>query len=121
MFIPALLARISNTIIVFSEDDSTFGTTPFQILGKKDGSSTALKMVNRTGLGQLEQVLELFGILSAAIIIVCALGTLVIVNYPKTVAQTKEKIANAFMTIAFIAAFPLIADVIYTVIVNAFY
>ena len=95
--------------------------TPFEILGDRGGTSDASSFVRRTGIPALGQVLNIAGILSAAIIILASLGVLLVVNYPKTVAQTKEKIVNALMVVAFIAAFPLIADAIYSVIIGAFY
>lgn len=95
--------------------------TPFGILADSDRISDARGFIVKTGIPSLGQVLNVAGIISAAVIILAALGMLLIVNYPKTVAQTKEKIANALMVVAFIAAFPLIADALYTVITESFY
>ncbi len=95
--------------------------TPFQILGSEDGIGDARGFIVKTGIPALGQVLNVAGIVSAAVIILASLGMLLIVNYPKTVAQTKERIANALMVVAFIAAFPLIADALYTIITQAFY
>lgn len=95
--------------------------TPFGILADSDRISDARNFIVKTGIPSLGQVLNVAGIISAAVIILAALGMLLIVNYPKTVAQTKEKIANALMVVAFIAAFPLIADALYTVITESFY
>lgn len=96
-------------------------STPFDILGETDTVLDTYSFIKGTGIPALGQVLNMLGILSAAIIILASLGMLLIVNYPKTVAQTKEKIANALMVVAFVAAFPLIADAIYSVIVGSFY
>ena len=94
---------------------------PLEILGDPDGAVDAAGFINNTGIPALGQVLNVAGILSAAIIVLTSLGMLLLVNYPKTVAQTKERIANALMVVAFIAMFPLLADVIYTVICQVFY
>lgn len=95
--------------------------TPFGILSDEDRIGDARGFIIKTGIPALGQVLNIAGVVSAAIIILAALGMLLVVNYPKTVAQTKEKIANALMVVAFIAAFPLIADALYTVITQSFY
>ena len=95
--------------------------TPMEILGDPSTIADANSFIRRTGITALGQVLNIAGILSAGIVILASLGMLLIVNYPKTVAQTKEKIANALMVVAFIAAFPLVADAIYSVITGVFY
>lgn len=96
-------------------------TSPFGILGDEDKLVDASPFVRATGVPALGQVLNVAGVLSAMIIILVSLAILLIANYPKTVAQTKEKIVNALMVVAFIAAFPLVADVIYSIIVGSFY
>lgn len=96
-------------------------SSPMEILGDPSTIGDANTFIKRTGITALGQVLNMAGILSAAIVILAALGMLLIVNYPKTVAQTKEKIANALMVVAFIASFPLIADAIYSVVTGIFY
>ncbi len=113
-FAPILKSILANRALLT-------GTTPFEIIGHTFNAGDAKAFTVTTGLAALGQVLNIFGILSAAVIIVTALGTLVIVNYPKTVAQTKEKVANAFMTVCFIAAFPFVADAIYNVLLDIFY
>ncbi len=95
--------------------------TPFEILGRKDNSGTASTFIFRTGMAQIGEILNVAGVLSAAIIIASSLAVLLIAQYPKTRAQTKEKIVNALMVVAFIAAFPLVADVIYSVVTSIFY
>jgi len=97
-------------------------TGPMDILGESDAwYGDNYTFAKETGLLKLTSVLNAFGLLSAGIIILASLGTLVIVNYPKTKAQVKEKLANAFMMVAFLAAFPFIADVIYNVMINVFF
>lgn len=95
--------------------------TPFEILGRRDRAGNASQFIFNTGMAQVGEILNVAGILSAAIIIASSLAVLLIAQYPKTRAQTKEKIVNALMVVAFIAAFPFVADVIYTVITNIFY
>lgn len=95
--------------------------SPFDILGRSDSSGTASNFIFNTGMAQIGEILNVAGILSAAIIIVSSLAVLLVAQYPKTRSQTKEKIVNALMVVAFIAAFPFVADVIYTVITNIFY
>ena len=95
--------------------------TPFDILGEPDTAGDANTFIYTIGMPQVGEILNVAGILSAAIIIVASLGILLVAQYPKTRSQTKEKIVNALMVVAFIAAFPFVADVIYTVITNIFY
>ena len=109
-----VLMRFLNTIALLT-------TTPFDILSQEDLKGKPSSFVRAIGAPALGQVLSATGILSAAIIILSSLAILRVANYPKTVAQTKEKIVNALMVVAFLAAFPLIADAIYTVVVTAFY
>ena len=78
-------------------------------------------LYNFLGFPQLQQVLSIAGIFSAMIIIVTSVIMLYLANYAKTVAQTKEKIIMALSAIAYIAAFPFIADVIYEIITTVFF
>lgn len=98
--------------------------TPMDILSK-DGVSAdgplLVRFKNFLGFSQFSQVLSAAGILSAVIIIICSILTLYVANYMKTVAQTKEKIIMALSSVAYIAAFPFIADLILTVIKDAFF
>lgn len=96
-------------------------TTPFEILSDSDTKSDFYFFLKATGINSLGGVMEAAGILSAAIIIVASLVMLAIVNYPKTKAQTKEKLVNTLTVVAFIAAFPYLADAIYTIILDAFF
>ena len=68
------------------------------------------------GLHALIWILDYAGILGSVIIIISSLIMLLVVNYPKTVAQTKQRIAQSFLTVVVIALLPLIFDVIYTLV-----
>jgi hypothetical protein len=85
------------------------------------GSSKYSDLRAFLGFFQLANVLEIAGILSASIIIVVSVLTLFIANYMKTRAQTKERIIMGLTSIAYIAAFPFLADVILTIIKEAFF
>ena len=107
--------------VIFLNTLAIAAAKPFEILGDEDKLVDASSFVRQTGIPALGEVLNVVGVLSAMIIILVSIAMLLVANYPKTVAQTKEKIVNALMTVAFIAAFPLVADVIYSVIVGSFY
>ena len=93
---------------------------PLEIIGNDISISESRNFIVKSGFRQINEILNVVCILSAGVIILSSLAMLLIVNYPKTVSQTKEKIANALMVIAFIAAFPLIADTIYSIIYQIF-
>lgn len=96
--------------------------TPFEILGKweygiaknADGSwSTANNdFMTILGFRELAYTMNVLGIWSAIFVIFCGMLVLVVVNYPKTVSQTKTKIVHAIITVATIAALPFIGDVL---------
>ena len=79
------------------------------------------KFMKDLGIPQLAAVLEGIGYMSAVIVILLAMIMLLVVNYPKTVAQTKTKIAHAVLAALFIAILPLFMDVIYRTCLKAFY
>ena len=93
---------------------------PLEILGNPDSKGDFGHFVATSGIASLGQVLSIAGILSAAIVIACSLLLLVVVNYPKTKAQVKERIANSLIAVALIAALPYLADVIYSIILSMF-
>ncbi len=94
--------------------------SPMAILSKQDNKYDPVSLKNFLGFHQLASVLEVAGILSAMIIIVASVMTLYVANYMKTRAQTKEKIIMGLSAVAYIAAFPFLADVIITLIKTAF-
>lgn len=94
--------------------------SPLGILGQEDTRGDFGSFVAKTGIASLGQVLNAAGILSAAIVIAASLLLLAVVNYPKTKAQTKERIVNALIAVALLAALPYLADVIYAVILGMF-
>ena len=98
----------------------TTSETPFSILKQSwRGATEKTQTINILGLPQLAYVLDIAGMIGAVIVIISSLLTLVLVNYPKTVAQTKTKIVHALLVVALIGALPFLADVVYTVIYNA--
>ena len=73
------------------------------------------------GIPNLATVLRAIGYMSSVIVILLAMLMLLVVNYPKTVAQTKTKIAHAVLAALFIAILPLFMDVIYRTCLQVFY
>ncbi len=115
---------LSNFLMLLDGEAPVYGTTPFTILNKDSFTGVTrdeTQFMNFLGLRQFADVLTAAGILSAIIIILCSICVLYVANYAKTVAQTKEKIILGLSAIAYIAAFPFIADVIYTIIKDAFF
>lgn len=123
-------APASNNGYVYDPDDP-YGNgdgnadTPFEILNNrgvraidkqvgKDNFVGNLK--NALGLTNLAFVLDFVGVVSAIIVIIISIIMLLLVNYPKTVAQTKQTMAHALITVMLIALLPLILDVIYNII-----
>ena len=98
---------------------------PFEILGERThnyvGEGSFNKFMTDLGLPNLASVLRAIGYMSAVIVILLAMLMLLIVNYPKTVAQTKTKIAHCILAALFIAILPLFMDVIYRTCLHAFY
>ncbi len=93
---------------------------PMNILGDAADSSLAkggtTSFVNKTGLGQLGAVVTTGFTIAAVITILGALITLLVVNYPKTVAQTKTKVAHSFFVIILLDGLILIMNAIVYVI-----
>lgn len=88
--------------------------TPFEILGEWDYGrhSGTNDFMTSLGFRELGYTLDVLGIWSAIIVILCAFIVLVVVNYPKTVSQTKTKIVHAVLVIAAIASLPFLFDVV---------
>ena len=103
--------------------------SPFEILGQgvdlsryESGNPGAMSsFMFELGFVHLGKVLEAIGYMSAVCVILLAMIMLLIVNYPKTVAQTKTKIAHCILAALFIAILPLFMDVIYRTCLHAFY
>lgn len=90
-------------------------STPFEILGEWDATTTntsAKAFMETLGFRELAYTLNWLGIWSAIIVILIAMLVLLVVNYPKTVSQTKTKIVHALITTACIAALPFLFDVV---------
>ena len=105
--------------------------TPFEILNDKGkvsigqlrvggdlagGVSVETYLSDQTGVRLIGYILTYAAVISAIILIVSALVMLIIVNYPKTVAQTKQKIGQVFLTIIVVAMLPILFDVLYTLV-----
>ena len=88
--------------------------TPFEILGEWDTGSHSGTNDFMTALGfrELAYTMDVLGIWSAIFVILCALIVLIVVNYPKTVSQTKTKIVHAVLIVAAIGALPFLFDVV---------
>lgn len=85
---------------------------------KKVASGSSL--IRATGIVQIEQIVELVGYFSGVILIMTTLFLLYFVNYQRYVSDAKQKIAYILMTVATISAYTFIADVIVTIIMDAF-
>lgn len=97
---------------------------PMEILGDSSGMPGAgagpeSNLIMAMGLSTLAYIINLFGIMSAVTIIVASLVTLLVVNYPKTVAQTKQKIVHVLFSVILMASLPLIMDCILSLLVSA--
>ncbi len=95
--------------------------SPFQVIedeSKKVASGAGL--VRATGIVQIEQIVEIVGYFSGVILIMTTLFLLYFVNYQRYVSDAKQKVAYILMTVATISAYTFIADVIITIIMDAF-
>ena len=92
--------------------------SPFDILNEKN-SGDAVEFTRGLGLPQLANIIQVTGVICAVIMIFCAFIMLLVVNYPKTVSQTKTKIVHACFVVIIIASMPYIADLFLTVITGA--
>ena len=71
------------------------------------------------GIPQLISIAVGFGAILALIVIIWHLTKLLVVNYPKTVTQTKQKVVHAFFVIATLCALGLIFDTVLEVVQKA--
>ncbi len=90
--------------------------SPFEILSKKPSMFTGSDFNNSLGIAQVGYILEMFGLIMAIVSVLTALITLLFVNYPKTVMQTKQKVVHSCFVIAAIGALPYVMDVLLTII-----
>ena len=99
------------------------GKSPFEILGQGVNleDESLGRFTKGLGIPYLAYTLEAVGIMSAIVIILLSMFSLLVVNYPKTVAQTKQRIAQAVISVLFIAILPLALDVVYNTCLKAFY
>ena len=90
-------------------------TDPMQILGKKANykeGSPVETFVSKTGISTLGQIFTTGFAIAAVVTIVGALITLLVVNYPKTVAQTKTKVVHSFLVLVILDGLVLIMNAI---------
>ncbi len=99
------------------------GDSPMAILDKDmPGLVTTgeqFNIINAMGINSLAYIMNMVGLLSAATIIVASLVALLVVNYPKTVAQTKQRIVHVLFTVILMAAQPLLMDVVLSILLTS--
>lgn len=78
----------------------------------------AADFVVSMGLPQLAYTLSVLGVWVGIIVIISGLLMLAIVQYPKTVAQTKTRIAVALIGVGLVACLPYMFDVVGSLIVD---
>lgn len=100
-----------NVFNLFNLDNIYSLTTTWGIL-ESDGADAGYTLY----IPSLIKILDYVGIMGSVIIIISSLIMLLVVNYPKTVAQTKQRIAQSFFSVIVIGLLPLIFDVIYTIV-----
>lgn len=88
--------------------------TPFEILSGWDYGSHSGTNDFMTALGfrELGYTLDVLAVWSAIIVILCGIIVLVVVNYPKTVSQTKTKLVHSILVVGAVAALPFLFDVV---------
>ncbi len=97
---------------------------PLEILGQKvdsaAGDSAHWNNVSASlGIPDLWNILIGAGVLLAIIVILVQLIKLLVVNYPKTVTQTKQKVVQAFFVVAVLASLAFVFDIVLKVTQNA--
>ena len=91
-------------------------TNPMAILGKKidasQGSTMSFKNKVSVPLGvpELWWIVIGTGVLLAVLVIIIALIKLLVVNYPKTVNQVKQKVVHAFFVVIALSSLAFIFD-----------
>ena len=102
----------------FSLDKSPMEILSSKMPGSWDTDTSAEgKLINAMGVKTLAFIINLFGIMSAIVIIVASFVALLVVNYPKTVAQTKQRIVHVLFTVVIMASLPLILDCILSLLI----
>ena len=100
------------------------GAAPMEILNhwgfdiRGSEHNEAADFVESLGLPQLGYTLSVLGVWVGIIVIISGLLMLAIVQYPKTVAQTKTRIAVALIGVGLIAISPYLFDVVGSLIVD---
>ena len=101
---------------------------PFDILndnGKRsvdsltvDGMSESATdyLMKQAGLPTIAYILDLVAVVSGVLLAIVALVMLILVNYPKTVAQVKQKIGQIFLILIVVAVLPVIFDFFYSLV-----
>lgn len=97
--------------------------TPFEILAET--SQTDINELNqfnrRMGISTLAFIIEAATYISAILVILIGFIYLLVCNYPKTVAETKQRVVHALFVCVFVALMPLLMDTVYNVFKWAFY
>lgn len=70
---------------------------------------------SQAGLPSIAYILTFAAVISGVALMIITLTMLIIVNYPKTVAQTKQKVAQIMVILIVIAMLPLFFDLFYTI------
>lgn len=93
---------------------------PLSILSQPIGSAVSTAFVKGLGLPELMHTVRVFGMMSAVIVIVCSLLSLAVVNYPKTLMQTKTRIVSAVMVVIIISLILMFADITLSILYDSF-
>ncbi len=98
--------------------------TPLEILGQKVDSAAGdanhwNNVSARLGIPDLWTIIVGGGIVLAIIVVLVQLIKLLVVNYPKTVTQTKQKIVQAFFVVAALSSLAFLFDVVLKVVQNS--
>ena len=97
-----------------------FGTSPMKILSEPLDEAVSREFYAGTGLMNLLYTVRVFGVLSAVIVIVISLLTLAVINYPKTLMQTKTRIVTALMVIVVMSLILIFADMTLSILYDNF-
>ena len=99
--------------------------TPFGVLNRSVHNADSKvayfyrDVADPLGLPQLLGIMIGFGAILAIIVIAVHLTKLLIVNYPKTVTQTKQKVVHAFFVIIALCSLGLVFDTVLEVVQKA--
>ncbi len=107
----------------FSNNIMACYTSPMGILGQKldetAGAGYYERVSDTMGIPQLWQIILGGGIVLALIVMLVALVKLLIVNYPKTVMQTKQKIAHGLAVVIILVMLASLFDTILSITQSA--